>query len=86
MQDRIDKIAKNIIASKNLNLYRVSYGKSDIPLEDRDYKIQSGSPAGNVKDYIEMFGGSYTKMTFWDKSGKEIEQIWESIGGKWKIK
>lgn len=81
----IEKIAKYIEAARNLNVYRVSYGKADIPLEDRDYKIQGGSPAGNAKDYIEMFGGSYTKMTFWDKAGKEIEQTWESIGGKWKL-
>lgn len=61
---------------RELVVYRVSYGKVNVPLEHREYQTFIGGPVGCAQELKEVFidSGAYDKVICMDKNGFEVEQ------------
>ncbi len=58
---------------KTLEVYRVSYGRLDTPIEQREYRILGQSAVGTMSE-IEEFVKGFSKIVAWDVYGNIIEQ------------
>lgn len=79
------------MSNNNLDVYRVPFGKDDVPLADREYRIRGGSPVGSAQEFMSYVEDQtrFTGINFWknsgsvDNSGVNMEQQWEIKNGEW---
>lgn len=76
---------ENSMQSKILKVYRVSYGRSGVPLESREYKIEPFSPVGSIMEIIEYLSETspVTRIECYNKDGSELEQVYEFSNNEW---
>lgn len=59
----------------SLAFIRVSYGKDDIRLEDREYRLDGIGPVGCASEIKSEFSGKgFDKAILWNKDCTKIEQ------------
>ncbi|MCJ7768016.1 hypothetical protein MUP79_06465 [Candidatus Bathyarchaeota archaeon] len=61
--------AKGMKQPQSIRLFRVAYGKKDVPMESREYQIARGSPVGTRKEYEQLFKGKKVKLQFVEPDG-----------------